>query len=168
MAKINKTKLKDEAVHGGNWLYDFIMQTIEPDLLSSTIGTLDEKYAGESATDRNARLFRYKKAFEDFDQQARLDPVAGEEGHLLERRPAALLAMPRFAVPLPVVSALGRGRRAGGGKPPAVEVHRDGLHPGGLRVRNRVPPLRGGVGDDVFRVEFLPLRHFLLLRPIRE
>ena len=67
MAKINKTKLKDEAVHGGNWLYDFIMQTIEPDLLSSTIGTLDEKYAGESATDRNARLFRYKKAFEDFD-----------------------------------------------------------------------------------------------------
>ena len=53
MAKINKTKLKDEAVHGGNWLYDFIMQTIEPDLLSSTIGTLDEKYAGESATDLN-------------------------------------------------------------------------------------------------------------------
>lgn len=68
MAKTTKTKLNDGKVQSGNWLYDFVMQTIEPDLTTANIETLDAKYAGESGTDHAARLFRYEKAFHDFDR----------------------------------------------------------------------------------------------------
>ncbi len=40
-------------------LYDVIMETIEPDLTSKNIGTLDEKYADETAEQRKARGLRY-------------------------------------------------------------------------------------------------------------
>lgn len=45
------------------WIYDVLMQEIEPDLTSANIKTLDERYAGESAGDKQARYERYEYAF---------------------------------------------------------------------------------------------------------
>lgn len=51
----------------GTWLYDFIMETIEPDLTSENVEILEEKYTYEEDFEREARLERYEKAFAEFD-----------------------------------------------------------------------------------------------------
>lgn len=50
------------------WLYDELMQYIEPELVSTTIGTLDELYKGESPAERKARMEQYAAAFFIFDE----------------------------------------------------------------------------------------------------
>lgn len=45
------------------WLYDFLMGLIEPDLTSANIGSLDAKYAGETAQEKKEREKRYDAAF---------------------------------------------------------------------------------------------------------
>lgn len=49
------------------WLYDFLMGLIEPDLTSENIGSLDTNYAGESSAQKNERESRYAKAFETYN-----------------------------------------------------------------------------------------------------
>ncbi|MFH0851160.1 MAG: hypothetical protein V1876_00220 [Candidatus Peregrinibacteria bacterium] len=51
----------------GQWLYDEIMQWIEPDLCSGSIAQLDDLYPGETAEDRAARYERYTIAFMAFE-----------------------------------------------------------------------------------------------------
>lgn len=71
------------------WVYDTLMSSIEPDLLSTNIQTLDEKYKGESAEDRKARLERYVLAFMIFDE-CLLDLQADVEiQHITERKKQA-------------------------------------------------------------------------------
>lgn len=50
------------------WLYDELMQHIEPDLLSSNVSSLDAVHAGESAEERAERLNRYVVAFRIFGE----------------------------------------------------------------------------------------------------
>lgn len=45
------------------WVYDTLMAEIEPELMSTTINALDEKYKDESEEDRAARMERYQRAF---------------------------------------------------------------------------------------------------------
>mgnify|MGYP001199310590 CR=1 FL=1 len=56
-------------IQGGQEVYDAIMGGIEPDLLSTNIDTLDEKYAGESEEEQAERMERYKKAFIEYQKQ---------------------------------------------------------------------------------------------------
>jgi len=53
----------------GEQLYNQIMEAIEPDLLTTAIVGLDEKYKGETAEQKAARLERYRKAYETYDQK---------------------------------------------------------------------------------------------------
>ena len=48
------------------WLYDRLMLAIEPELTTAQMPYLDEKYRGESDTDRTARMQRYSAAFATF------------------------------------------------------------------------------------------------------
>ncbi len=57
----------DEAQSLATQLYDALMQTIEPDLVSTVIGTLEEKYKGETDEQRKQRLARYEAAYKTFD-----------------------------------------------------------------------------------------------------
>lgn len=50
------------------WLYDTIMSQIEPDLTTSHIPLLKEKYARETDEEKIYRLQCYTKAFEIFDE----------------------------------------------------------------------------------------------------
>lgn len=50
------------------WLYDTIMSQIEPDLTTSHIPLLKEKYARETDEERVYRFQCYTKAFEIFDE----------------------------------------------------------------------------------------------------
>lgn len=50
-------------------LYDLLMADIEPDLVTSTIPTLEEKYRGESPEDAKKRAERYAKAFVTFEER---------------------------------------------------------------------------------------------------
>lgn len=50
------------------WVYDTLMETIEPDLMSTNIQTLDEKYAHETPEKRTKRMERYVASFEIFDE----------------------------------------------------------------------------------------------------
>lgn len=43
------------------------MTLIEPDLVSTSIGTLDAKYKGETAEEKKDRLATYEKAFVIFE-----------------------------------------------------------------------------------------------------
>ena len=54
---------------GEHELYDMIMQTVEPDLVSSVTPTLPEKYKEETPDDRRARAARYEQAFATYDQR---------------------------------------------------------------------------------------------------
>lgn len=54
----------------GEEIYASIMGGIEPDLLLENIGTLGEKYAGESEKDRMKRSKRYKKALKKYEKEA--------------------------------------------------------------------------------------------------
>jgi len=51
----------------GRWLYDFLMEGIEPDLLLEE-KELSARYADESPIDHDARMERYEKAFAEFDR----------------------------------------------------------------------------------------------------
>jgi hypothetical protein len=48
--------------------YDFVMGGIEPDLMTETISTLDEKYGGETEEDRAIRYEKYTFAYQLFDE----------------------------------------------------------------------------------------------------
>ena len=48
-------------------LYNAVMLSLEPDLLTRNLPTLDEKYSGESAKQHKSRIQRYKTAFARFD-----------------------------------------------------------------------------------------------------
>lgn len=50
------------------WIYDVLMEVIEPDLTSANIKTADEKYAGETEDDKVARYERYQLAFDILDE----------------------------------------------------------------------------------------------------
>lgn len=56
------------AALSAEWVYDTLMQEIEPDLTTGSIRTLDTKYAGESPEEREIRMERYTLAFEVFEQ----------------------------------------------------------------------------------------------------
>ena len=56
-------------IPSGEEVYNGIMGRIEPDLLTTIIPTLEEKYKAESEMQRAARLERYKKAYEEYDHQ---------------------------------------------------------------------------------------------------
>jgi phage tail tube protein FII len=52
----------------GKELYDLIMKDIEPELLSSELPHLVEKYGNETDDQKLARLQRYARAFARFDE----------------------------------------------------------------------------------------------------
>ena len=56
-------------IPSGEEVYNGIMGRIEPELLTTVIPTLEEKYKGEAEAQRAARLERYKKAYEEYDRQ---------------------------------------------------------------------------------------------------
>ena len=52
----------------GRHVYDTLMGTIEPELLSAVIPTLEEKYRNEDPVRRIARMARYTEAFRRYDK----------------------------------------------------------------------------------------------------
>lgn len=56
-------------ITGGKEVYDKIMKEIEPDLVSSVMDTLDEKYAGETEEEKAKRMQRYAAAFVEYEKQ---------------------------------------------------------------------------------------------------
>ena len=64
---VSKKKGEEGAYPSAQWLYDELMQWIEPDLCSASITHLDDPYPGESAEDRKARYERYTVAFFAFE-----------------------------------------------------------------------------------------------------
>lgn len=52
----------------GNEVYDSLMGSIEPELLSANIPHLDDPYIGESEADHAARYERYTAAFVKYDE----------------------------------------------------------------------------------------------------
>ena len=50
-------------------IYDYLMQEIEPDLVTSNAQSLEEKYADESAEEQEQRFLRYRKAFAEYKQK---------------------------------------------------------------------------------------------------
>ena len=53
----------------GRELYDSIMSGIEPELVSSVIPTLQEKYKEETPEGKEARKDRYNQAFAEYEKQ---------------------------------------------------------------------------------------------------
>lgn len=56
-------------VLGGQELYDFIMGAIEPDLLSTNVGSLVQKYANQTDAEREERAVRYRNAFDEYERR---------------------------------------------------------------------------------------------------
>lgn len=52
----------------GIQVFDLIMAQIEPDLVSTTVTTLDEKYKDETPAQAKARAERYVKAYEKYEE----------------------------------------------------------------------------------------------------
>lgn len=52
----------------GKDVYNRIMGSIEPELMTESLPTLMAKYANENQTDRDARMERYKKAFVAYEK----------------------------------------------------------------------------------------------------
>lgn len=50
----------------GQEIYDYLMAKIEPELVTSAIPTLDEKYKGETPEEKTERKQRYKVSFEKY------------------------------------------------------------------------------------------------------
>ena len=50
------------------WIYNVIMEQIEPDLLSDRIPTLPEKYKNESVQEKKTRMHAYAQAFKIFEE----------------------------------------------------------------------------------------------------
>ncbi|HVW67168.1 MAG TPA: hypothetical protein VHA78_05595 [Candidatus Peribacteraceae bacterium] len=53
----------------GQEIYDLIMSQIEPDLVSTQLPLLAQKYATETPEDKKARAQRYNKAFAEYDKK---------------------------------------------------------------------------------------------------
>ncbi len=49
-------------------IYDALMATIDPELISVNLSTLQEKYKNESERDRGVRLKRYQAAYAAYDK----------------------------------------------------------------------------------------------------
>jgi hypothetical protein len=65
---MSKNNTKIEKKNGsGAWLYDFLMKGIEPDLLQDEV-TLTRRYVHETPIDHDARMDRYKNAFQEYDR----------------------------------------------------------------------------------------------------
>jgi hypothetical protein len=60
--------LADVRLPTGQEVYDGIMSMIDPELMSTQIDHLDEKYVGESPEDRKARYNRYAESFKKYDE----------------------------------------------------------------------------------------------------
>ena len=56
-------------VLSGQELYDQIMGTIEPELLSANLPNLSKQYADEPAEGRATRAKRYQAAFDEYDRR---------------------------------------------------------------------------------------------------
>ncbi|MDA0376573.1 MAG: hypothetical protein O3A80_04675 [bacterium] len=56
-------------IKGGEEVYNMIMKEIEPDLVSSVMDTLDEKYAEETEEEKAKRMKRYAAAFVEYEKQ---------------------------------------------------------------------------------------------------
>lgn len=56
-------------VQKGDEVYDRIMGEIEPELISTSLPTLDQKYKNETPAEGAARQEKYKKAFEEYDKR---------------------------------------------------------------------------------------------------
>lgn len=56
-------------IPSGQEIFDSIMKDIEPDLISTNVNTLEEKYGGEPEDQKKARLERYKLAFAEYDKR---------------------------------------------------------------------------------------------------
>lgn len=50
------------------WVYDTLMEEIEPDLMTANILKLDETYAGETEAEKMDRMDRYEVAFTILDE----------------------------------------------------------------------------------------------------
>lgn len=59
--------MSDQTIPTGQELYDQIMAGIEPELVSTVIPTLKEKYKDEAPEQTTARAERYEKAYDRFD-----------------------------------------------------------------------------------------------------
>lgn len=53
----------------GQEVYDSIMASIEPDLVSTQLPLLTEKYANETDDEKTARMARYEAAFAKYDEE---------------------------------------------------------------------------------------------------
>lgn len=49
-------------------IYNSLMKEIEPELLTSSIPTLEKKYADETEAERARRTKRYKEAYKKYDK----------------------------------------------------------------------------------------------------
>ena len=56
-------------IPSGREIYDSIMSKIEPELVSSSLPTLNEKYKNETAIEKKARTARYNEAFAKYYKQ---------------------------------------------------------------------------------------------------
>lgn len=62
------------------WLYDTLMEKIDPDLTLANIGKLDEKYNGETPEQKKERELRYVASFAIYDECLQeLDWVLAED-----------------------------------------------------------------------------------------
>lgn len=56
-------------IPSGRKIYDSIMSKIEPELVSSSLPTLNEKYKNETAIEKKARTARYNEAFAKYRKE---------------------------------------------------------------------------------------------------
>jgi hypothetical protein len=59
--------MDDLTLPTGQALYDAIMGQIEPDLVTAELPKLPEKFAKDTPEEKEARSFRYKRAYEQYD-----------------------------------------------------------------------------------------------------
>jgi hypothetical protein len=59
--------LPADAIERGKKIYDEIMAQIDPELVTDSLPTLDEKYKDETAEEAEARRERYNAAFAEYD-----------------------------------------------------------------------------------------------------
>lgn len=67
MAK-NTTPIAELRIPSGSEIYDALMGQIEPELVTSNLDTLDEKYVGETPEARKERYARYDAAYAAYDE----------------------------------------------------------------------------------------------------
>lgn len=59
----------DDGLSSGEQIYDYIMNGIEPDLVSSAVGTLEEKYKNETPEQKEQRKERYDNAYAEYEKR---------------------------------------------------------------------------------------------------